>query len=269
MTDLTRFQSSLPEHYQDMANRVTEIMPSVAKSNESFYKSDSQLKTMTLNVTDLTDIGAAKHLLARIEGKKQALKESEITMMRKTIELKQKEEQIDLATGHEKELLEIDSLEIQSSIENTRNYQKAALRELAFLVEQYQLILGKLGVEYITEDMYEEDQSVYHLMKAFSQALAAARARQGLIDEGNFIYFQDLGINGAAAQREVIALLEKEQELLNEGTVPTFELQYEWLQAVAKKFAPEVKRYVRARGFEPLIESALGTRQLESHGKNN
>ena len=268
MSDLEKISQALPPEYKKMADRVSEIMPSVTESNQSFYKSDSQLKIVTLNVNDLTDIGAAKHILARIEKKKHALTEAEIDVQRKLIEHKKTQKQLSSAVDEDAELLEIDLIEIEAGIETTRNYQRGALREVAFLVEQYQLILDKLGVTHITEDMYEEDEATAHVMRAFSQALAAARARQGLIDEGNFIFFQDLGINGAAAQREVIALLEKEQELLNEGIVPTFELQYEWLQQAAEKFKGEVSRYAKARGLQPLIESALGTRRLEINENN-
>lgn len=268
MSDLEKISQALPPEYKKMADRVSEIMPSVQESNQAFYKTDSQLKTVTLNVTELTDIGAAKHILARIEKKKQALTESEIDLKRKQIEHRKIQKQLETATDEDAELLEIDLIEIESAVESTRNYQRGALREVAFLVEQYQLILDKLGVTHITEDMYEEDQARHHIMKAFSQALAAARARQGLIDEGNFIYLQDLGINGATAQREVIALLEQEQDLLNQGIAPTFELQYNWLQKVAEKFAGEVSRYAKAKGFEPLVESALGTRRLEIYEGN-
>lgn len=268
MSDIEKISQALPPEYKKMADRVSELMPSIQESSQSFYKTDSQLKTVTLNVTELTDIGAAKHILARIEKKKQALTESEITIKRQLIKHKKIQKQLASAVDEDAELLELDLIEIESQVESSRNYQKGALREVAFLVEQYQLILDKLGVTYITEDMYEEDQATHHIMKAFSQALAAARARQGLIDEGNFIYFQDLGINGAAAQREVIALLEKEQELLNEGVVPTFELQYEWLKKVAAKFKDEVGRYARAKGFNPLVESALGTKRIEASESN-
>lgn len=261
--EIDKLALNLPERYQGMASRIGEIMPRVAESSKSFYKSDSQLKMVSLDITDLTDIGAAKHILARIERKKQALKESELAIRRKKIKLDKKSEKLKETTGYDAELLSIDIMELQSQIEDTSNYQSGAIRELAFLVEQYDAICQKLNVEVITEDMYEADQAKYHVMKAFSQALAAARARQGSIDEGNFIYFQDLGINGAAAQREVIALLEAEQEMLNNGKVPTFELQYNWLQQVAEKFSLEVSRYASSRGFIPLVNSALGTKQLE------
>lgn len=260
--EIDKITVNLPERYENMASRIGEIMPRVVESSQSFYKSDSQLKVVSLDITDLTDVGAAKHILARIERKKQALKESEVNVRRKKIKLAKKQEKLEQATGYDAELLEIDVLELQSQIEDTTNYQSGAIRELAFLVEQYDAICQKLDVDVITEDMYEEDQSRYHVMRAFSQALAAARARQGTIDEGNFIYFQDLGINGAAAQREVIALLEAEQEMLNNGQVPTFELQYNWLQQIGEKFAPEVARYAASRGFIPLVDSALATRQL-------
>jgi hypothetical protein len=111
--------------------------------------------------------------------------------------------------------------------------------------------------------MLEADQPLAQTARAFSQALAAARARGGIIDEGNFIFFQDLGINGAAAQREVTAYFEMEQEILNQGNVPTFELQYEWIRGVASKFAGEVTRYAEHRGLVPLVPAALHP-ELES-----
>jgi hypothetical protein len=101
-------------------------------------------------------------------------------------------------------------------------------------------------------------------MRAFSQGLAAARARGGVIDEGNFIYFQDLGVNGAAAQREMTAYFEVEQETLNNGQVPTFDMQKAWLEAVGEKFAGEVTRYTLSRGFIPVVPELFAQPALES-----
>ena len=258
--DLTK---NLPENYQEMTKRISEIMPRIRESNESFYKSDSQLKMVSLDITDLTDVSAAKHILARIERKKLALEESEFELRKKKVKLAKKQAKVSTATEYDEALLEIEILELQTQIQNSENYQKGAIREVAFLIEQYDVICQKLGVKVITEEMYEEDQAKFHVMRAFSQALAAARARSGLVDEGNFIYFQDLGINGAAAQREIIAYFEMEQEMLNEGIVPTFEVQKNWLEAVADKFSGEVKRYAEYRGFNPLVTSALAQKQIE------
>jgi len=257
VTELALTASQLPERYEQMIDKVTDLLPRIDASNESFYKSDSQIKTVSLNVTDLTDVGAAKHILARIERKREALKESELGLRRKRIELAQKQDDLDKAIGYEVDLLEIDILELSSQIESTQNYQRGAVREVTFLVHQYEAICKKLGVEVITEEMYEANESKAQVMRAFSQALAAARSRQGLIDEGNFIFFQDLGINGAAAQREVVAFLEMEQSIINNGQIPTFELQYDWLNAVSDKFADQVALYSEYRGLIPHVEQAL------------
>jgi hypothetical protein len=201
---------------------------------------------------------------ARRVKREDELHESEKQKLEAEAKLIEAEAKLADATGFDAQRIEIDILELASQIEDTTNYQAGAVREISFLVEQYDAICERLGVDVITEDMYEADQAVYHVMRSFSQALAAARARQGLIDEGNFIYFQDLGINGAAAQRELIAYLEAEQQVLNQGKVPTFEMQRAWLRAVGEKFAPEVSRYAVARGLIPFVDAALGTRQLEA-----
>lgn len=263
MTDLT-LTGTLPEQYQAMISSISQRLTSIDDSSQAFYKSDSQVKMVTLDINDLTDVGAAKHILARIERKRAALKESEIGLRRKRIDLAEKQQHLSGASGFDAQRLEVDILELASQIEDTTKYQAGAVREVRHLVEQYEAICERLGVDIITEDMYEADQARYHVIRAFSQALAAARSRQGLIDEGNFIYLQDLGINGAAAQRELIAYLEAEQQMLNEGKVPTFEMQHTWLLAVGEKFAGEVARYAEYRGLKPLTKEALATQSLET-----
>lgn len=264
MSELVNITAHLPENYQRMMSRVSEIMPRAMESAQSFYKSSSQLKLVSLDITDLTDISAAKHILARLDQKKNALETAEVNLRRKKLKLERKQAALETASAEKAKDLELDILELQSKISHGENYELGALREVAFLIEQYQAICEKLGVEVITEEMYEKDQAKYQVMRAFSQALAAARARQGLIDEGNHIFFQDLGVNGAAAQREVISFLEMEQEMLNQGKTPSFELQRDWLEMVAEKFSGEVARYAEYRGFVPFVPEALAQQQVEA-----
>ena len=243
--------------YEIMLDETNKLFPQISQTIESFNKPDSQIKITTLNINDLTDIGSAKHIVAVIDRTRKALKESEISVRRKKIDIKKKKKQVELATDIEKDELELDILELESQIEDIQAAQRGAIRDYAFMAEQYKSICDKLGVEIITQEMYEKDQSKYHVMRATSQALAAARARGGLIDEGNFIYFQDLGINGAAIQRELTAYLEMEQEIINAGQVPTFELQASWIEAIGEKFSGEVSRYAESRGFKPFVPQVL------------
>ena len=99
---------------------------------------------------------------------------------------------------------------------------------------------------------YELDQTRYHIMTAFNQALTAARSRGGLIDEGNHIYLFQLGISGASAQREVTALLEAEQEALNAGLEPSHSALIEWLNRLADKYANAPLQYAQIRNLNLL-----------------
>lgn len=264
MSELETTHSYDLTHYDNMMSRVQEVMPRVMESSESFGKSSSQLKTVTLDITDLTDVGAAKHILASINRTRQALKESEIAVRRKRLDLTRKRAALETATGFDADEILIDITELESQLEDTMAAQRGAVRKLAHLIEQYDSICQRLCVDVVTEEMYEADQAKYHVMRAFSQGLAAARARGGTIDEGNFIYFQDLGVNGAAAQREMTAYFEAEQQVLNNGQVPTFDMQKAWLEAVGEKFAGEVSRYAISRGFVPVVPAIFAQQALES-----
>lgn len=253
MSDLANIET----RYEMMMDSASSSAPQINQTKESFNKASSQLKTVTLDINDLTPIGTARHVVASIDRTRKALKESEIAAQRKEIDAREKRQKLATVSGFDAERLEVDLLEIESQLEDLRASQRGAIRKLAFLAEQYRSICDGLGVDVITEEMYEADQANHHVMRALSQALAAARARGGLIDEGNFIYLQDLGINGAAAQREMTAYFEVEQELLNNGHVPTFEVQMRWLRAMAEKFAGEVARYAESRGLKPLVRHAL------------
>ena len=93
----------------------------------------------------------------------------------------------------------------------------------------------------------------------------AARARNGVIDEGNMIYLFDLGINAAQAQAEVFAYLTMENEMISSGVPPTHEMTVKWLEACADKFQDCAEKFAANRGFVVLDRQSLtNTPQLES-----
>ncbi len=115
-----------------------------------------------------------------------ALEEAQLKMMKKDIELRQKEHKLktDLEMDEfEKELLETDILEVKVNMNNIQNSVSGAIRKMNFFTNQYKSILKKLGKDDITEEEYEKEESRYHVMTCLKQALNAARARGGVIDE--------------------------------------------------------------------------------------
>jgi hypothetical protein len=138
-----------------------------------------------------------------------------------------------------------------------------------FFTNQYKSILKKLGKDDITEEEYEKEESRYHVMTCLKQALNAARARGGVIDEGNLIYLFDMGINSAQAQAEIYAYLEMENKLMKEGKAPTHEMTMQWLEACADKFSGEAEKFAERRGFKLYDEESLNTKLLDNKEKPN
>ncbi len=257
---LTHIEHALAESesYAGMLDRVERRLPATRRASESFNKSASQFKTATLDVTDLTPIATARHLLASISRTRQALEEASIAVRRKRVDLAEAEEKA-TGAGYDAERAQIDADECRLQLANIEDSARGAIRKLSYLVGQYDAILQHLGVDAITEEMYEEDQARHHVMTAFAQALHAARSHGGVIDEGNQIYLFQLGINGRVAQAEVSALLKEEGDILRSGRAPTHEHTTAWLERLADHFAPDARAYAERRGLYTLDPTSLLT----------
>ena len=254
---MNELEITLPAQYTPVLSKIDSLLPLANIDTENFNKSASQFKVATLDVVDLTPINSAKHLLAVIQQTRQALEAASISLRRKKLELKRKELDLMASEGTDTDMIVIDVDELNIQIANVEAAGRGAVRRLANALDQYQTILTALGKEHLTELDYENDQARYHIMTAFNQALTAARARGGLIDEGNHIYLFQLGINGALAQREVTSFLEAEQEALNNNIAPSHEGIVAWLNIVADKFEKAPEQYAAQRNMTVLNTELL------------
>ena len=258
------------KEYKAMLNNITSSLPAIKQSSSNFYKSHSQFMGVMLDVTAITPIRSVKHTLAELDKTRMALEEAHLKMRKKDIELREKEHKLktDLdMTEFEKELLETEILEIQVNMNNIQNSITGAIRKMNFFTNQYKSILKKLGKEDISEEEYEKEESNYHVMTCMKQALNAARARGGVIDEGNLIYLFDMGINSAQAQAEIYAYLKMENEMMDKGQAPTHEMTMQWLEACADKFQGDAEKFAERRGFTLYDEKSLNTKLLDNKEK--
>jgi len=244
--------------YNLMLKNIQDRMPAVERDTSNFHKSHSQFMSVTLDVTAITPIRSIKHTLAEIDRTRSALQEAYINMRKKQVELKKKEELL-IKTDDllDREMLEIEILELNSHLEGSQNHVNGALRKMNFMVNQHRQLLEKVGKDEITEEDYEREESRYHIMTCMKQALNAARSRNGMIDEGNLIYLFDLGINAAQAQAEVLAYLHMENQLISNGQAPTHEMTMRWLEACADKWADDPATFAARRGFSVFDRSSL------------
>ena len=70
---------SKPE-YKSMLANIKDHAPAIRQASSNFYKSHSQMMSVTLDVTAITPIRSIKHSLAEIEKTKAALQESYFKM---------------------------------------------------------------------------------------------------------------------------------------------------------------------------------------------
>ena len=260
------------KEYKQMLTNINTSLPAIKKSSSNFYKSHSQFMGVMLDVTAITPIRSVKHTLAELDKTRMALEEAQLKMMKKDIELRQKEKK--LADGEykdqfERELLETEILEVKVNMNNIQNSVSGAIRKMNFFTNQYKSILKKLGKDDITEEEYEKEESRYHVMTCLKQALNAARARGGVIDEGNLIYLFDMGINSAQAQAEIYSYLEMENKLMRGGKAPTHEMTMTWLEACADKFSGDAEKFAERRGFKLYDEESLNTKLIANKENAN
>ena len=259
------------EEYKGMLKNISTNLPAIKKSSSNFYKSHSQFMGVMLDVTAITPIRSIKHTLAELDKTRMALEEAHLKMMKKDIELREKENKLDdgdYKDDFEKETLSVEILEIKVNMNNIQNSITGAVRKMSFFTTQYNSILKKLGKDDITEEEYEKEESRCYVMTCMKQALNAARARGGVIDEGNLIYLFDMGINSAQAQAEVYAYLEMENKLMAEGKAPTHEMTMKWLEACADKFSSDAEKFAERRGFKLYDEDSLNTKLLTGEKTN-
>ena len=255
------------KEYKQMLTNINSSVPAIKKSSQNFYKSHSQFMGVMLDVTAITPIRSVKHTLAELDKTRMALEEAQLKMMKKDIELRKKEKELEdgkYDDQFERETLETEILEIKVNMSNIQNSISGAIRKMNFFTNQYKSILKKLGKDDITEEEYEKEEARYHVMTCLKQALNAARARGGVIDEGNLIYLFDMGINSAQAQAEIYSYLQMENKLMDEGKAPTHEMTMQWLEACADKFSGDAEKFAERRGFKLYDEESLNTKLIEN-----
>ncbi len=260
------------KEYKQMLTNINASLPAIKQSSSNFYKSHSQFMGVMLDVTAITPIRSVKHTLAELDKTRMALEEAQLKMMKKDIELRQKEKKLadgDFKDELERELLETEILEVKVNMNNIQNSVSGAIRKMNFFTNQYKSILKKLGKDDITEEEYEKEESRYHVMTCMKQALNAARARGGVIDEGNLIYLFDMGINSAQAQAEIYAYLKMENTLMDQGKAPTHEMTMTWLEACADKFSGDAEKFAERRGFKLYDEESLNTKLIANKENAN
>lgn len=259
MNLVKRGMPGLPEKYQGMLEEITNYLPVVERGISNFNKAQSQFMDTMLTVHQPTELRSARQCLAEINNAMLALGESSFKLRKKKLELKEKEHQRHTFQSDNNDLLDIEIEEIVTGLNISQGLIEATIRRILNYMDMYKAILAKYGKEEFTEEDFEKDEERYHIMTAFTQALCAARSHDGRVDEGNQIYFHQIGINGTQAQMEVTSYLQSELEIFRTtGFIPHF-MTVEWLNRMANKFEGCAQTYAHSMNKTLINKKALNS----------
>lgn len=255
--ELQIFAPSIPKQYHGMIELINTKIGQLGETSNNFYKTQSQFMDNVLTVAQLTPIRSLRQILSEIERIQAALTEAHFKRKKINLEIEARvNTQVEALTAVQNKLRLIEIEELRAGIESSNKYIAASIRRLTAYIEQFESIAKKFNCLNFTEADFEKQEEEYHIKTAFSQAITAARARDGLVDEGNHIYFMQLGISGHDAQRDITDLFKKE---LSSNTDPksNYKLIIDFLETSYQKYKGQAYNHMEYRGLSPISKTAL------------
>lgn len=246
---------STPE-YVEMLSKIEDSALEIHQTTQIFQKTQSQFMDNMLTVSHPTPFRNLRQILAEMKRSRQAMGEAYFNIEKKKIKIKKFQKQLESYTDPlDREEVELKIREAEWQIECIMENVGGAIRKLANYTAQFNLIKEQLPD--LSEKTFEEEEERYHIMKAFEQGICAARSHGGFIDEGNQIYFTQIGINGTVAQVEMTNYLNWESTMLHNHKEITHEDQMMWLNAMADKFKGCSLKYAEYKGMDLTTDYAL------------
>lgn len=262
----------MPEHKQ-MLEVIKSSLPEVQRATAAVGgKTQSQFMDNMMTVSNNTPGRNLRQILAQMVQTRQAIKEANYNLQKKELEAAVKREEAEASASPAKKALLIKEAEqLEEASEDTKIYLSGAVRTLANYTVQYNNIMTKFPhMKDWAEADFEKDEERHHIMKAFEQALCAARSHGGVIDEGNHIYLAQIGINGGHAQFEITQFLSVERQML-EGhpgdpakgiaprapIAPTHEMYIAFLNNMADHFLGSAEAYAASKGMKTSTDLAM------------
>ncbi len=241
--------SYAPEH-KGMIAQIKEKLPEIKRATSFFGKKQSQFMDNLLTVSHNTPLRNMRQIMSEITRAREALQEAYYKQKKEEIEVKKLVRSLEKENDPlERELIELKIEEIQAKQESSKYYISGAIRKISALLNQYDAISEKHGCKDFNEFDFEKEEERYHITKAFSQALTAARSKGGIVDEGNHIYFYQIGINGAAAQLDIIKYLKTETAMLEQKQQPTYKMLDDFLNRMADKYIGCAEKALSSKGM--------------------
>jgi hypothetical protein len=250
--------------------KLAENMPEINRATNVFGRQNSQAtgKLMSLNMISQSPYRRLKQCLAKIERKRQALKENIFKLRKEKVEMdkmlyRRDNLQAKIAEGpdaselidlqFELQLLTIDIEEKVANIGDTNIYIEGALKEIGMYQDAYYEIKDSYDIpDDWDEEDFEKCEVEEHVKTAFLHAIRDVEMT-GRLNVGTHEYLEQYGVNPHTAYKLVQEYLGQVEKLSGEGTHTNITVLYDFLDRMHEIFKEEYKHAMKRIGLQKLI----------------
>lgn len=211
----------------EIAERMTEIN----RGLNAFSKTNTQLVSLGLTLSEATPERNIRQIHAQIESKRGALSESQFRLLKQQNDLKRKllrrDEILAAEVGEgtkytsedyrqlDVERVDIDIAEIKAKMVDGRVHVEQAIKEIGMYQDAYDDIVEANDLQDWDEVDMEVADITYNLKRCFYQSLRSCRQVHH-INEPNQEWLEQMGINPSFVQHEMMQFLTTEQKVMED-----------------------------------------------------
>jgi len=216
---------------EEKINEISKRMDEINRGLNAFAKTNTQLVSLGLTLSEATPERNIRQIHAQIEAKRGALSEAQFRLLKQQNDLKRKLlrlreiEEAEVGEGkkypteeHKQldiERIQIDIEEIKARMVDGRVHIEQAIKEIGMYQDAYDDIVKHFGLENWDEVDMEKADIDYNLRRCFYQSLRSCR-QVGYINEPNQEWLEQLGINPSFVQFEMQQFLNTERQVMEQ-----------------------------------------------------
>lgn len=215
--------------------KVNEYLPELTEKTRAFDRNNSQHTLALMSLTMLngqSPMRMMRQIMAEVEKRKMALAEAQVNHAKLVVEIQElqsKGDPVSLAELRHKSF----SLEMMESKVN------GAFKDIATLIDAYNNIKAKHGIDDWDEVAFEKEEKRHHVRRGFElmyrNLLEGGRAQTATIE-----YLQQYGVHPQVSLTEVSGYIQYVASQIKDGKLPHANDLEEFLDQMADKYCINV-----------------------------
>ena len=213
------------------AARVAEKLPEIDKATRAFDRNNSQTTISMMTLTMLnghSPMRMLRQVTAEVEKRKMALSEAQVSHAEKRMEILELQEKDDIVS-------EAKLRHAQHSLMQLENKINGSLKDIATLIDAYDNIKAKHGIDEWDEEAFEREEKRHHVRRGFElmyrNLMDGGRASTATIE-----YMQQYGVHPQLALTEVSGYIKHTAERIAKHELLHSNDLEEFLDAMADKY---------------------------------